>query len=131
MRLTVRSSTFSAALIVPKYAICSELLAGLMTRETDATTASALKASPLWNLTPSRNLNCQVVASICLRRLRGQTRHEFAGRRPCHQRLIDVVVDLALAAVIPKLRIERRRLRPDGDGDGLCHAGEQASVGRE
>ena len=114
---TVRSSTFSAPLMVPKYAICSDLSAGSMMRVTLVTTESALKGSPLVKVMFGLSLNSQVVVVDLGRRFGRQPRHERAVGVARHQRLVDIVVHRALATVVARLRIERRRLGSDGDHD--------------
>ena len=62
--LTVESSTASAPLRLAKNPSRSETPSSMRRaiRLTEATTEAALNASPLWNETPSRSLNCQVVS---------------------------------------------------------------------
>ncbi len=49
--------------IVPTSELTVALVSGLIARSRVNLTDSALKSSPLWNLTPLRRLNCQVVGS--------------------------------------------------------------------
>ena len=61
--LTVYGSTISTRSIGAKDDEPRSLLAGLTRRSMLNLTASALKSSPLWNLTPRRSLNSQVVGA--------------------------------------------------------------------
>jgi hypothetical protein len=63
------------------------------------------------------------------RRFGRQPRHQRAVGRAGHQGLVDVVVDGAFAAIVARLRIERRRLRSDGDRDLAGRKGSHRQCG--
>src|SRR5258708_36635472 len=48
--------------VVVRREVVGALVSGFVARSRVNLTHSALKSSPLWNLTPLRNVNCQVVA---------------------------------------------------------------------
>ena len=58
---TVKGSTISVPAIVLSSEPMVALVSGLVARSRVNLTDSALKSSPLWNLTPLRRTNCQVV----------------------------------------------------------------------
>ena len=82
-----------------------------------ATTESALNGSPLWNVTPSRSVNSHVVSSTCVGSVGRQAGSQLAVGRAGEQRLVDVVVDRPLAAVVDEVRVEAGRLGAEGDRD--------------
>ena len=80
---TVNGSTISVRAIVLSSEPMVAFVSGLIARSSVNLTDSALKSSPLWNLTPLRSANCQVV---------GFTRfHDSASagtRLPCASRAV-------------------------------------------
>src|SRR3989442_7139820 len=59
---TVKGSTISVPAIVLSSELTVALVSGFVARSRVNLTESALKSSPLWNFTPLRKVNCQVVA---------------------------------------------------------------------
>ena len=98
-------------------------------RSTLATTASALNGVPSWNVTPSRSVNCQVVSSTWVGSSVARPGSELAVGVAGQQRLVDVVVDGALAAVVDDVRVEAGRLGAEGDRDRRTVGGRAGVVG--
>ena len=92
---------------------------GCSARSSENTTSSALKALPLWNLTPWRSLNSQTVGSSSLIfHDSGQRRQQLAGGVAQDQRLVDLVQQVVGRPLVLRMRVERQRIARAGPFDG-------------
>jgi hypothetical protein len=79
---TVESSTTATDLISRSAPAPGHLVFGSSIRSNENFTACALKGSPLWNFTPGRSLNSQVVASTARQESASPGRRARLASRP-------------------------------------------------
>ncbi len=83
---------------------------GCRARSSENTTSSALKALPLWNLTPWRSLNSHTVGSAVTFQETASVGSSLPACIADEQRLVDLVREVVRRALVLGVRIERQRI---------------------